>query len=88
MTTGNGIDEPNYDAVRHALARLRMDRGMTLDQLSGAADVPRSVLTDLEAGRSRGSIQTWYRLATVLEVTVGVLLDHLHDKQITTLQPY
>lgn len=70
---------PNHEAARTALAATRVERGMTLDVLSGLAGISRSVLTDIESGRSTGSVTTWFALATALELHIGELLDHLHD---------
>jgi putative transcriptional regulator len=70
---------PNHQAARTVLAAARVERGMTLDVLSGLAGIPRSVLTDIESGRSHGSITSWFALAQALELHIGELLDHLHD---------
>lgn len=77
------IDEPNFDALRLHLARLRHERGWSYDELAARSGVGRSTIVSLESGRSRrnpekpattGTLLTWYRIARAFEVDLGDLL--------------
>ena len=75
--------EPNYEALRFELARLRAARGLTYDALSGLTGLSRTVLINLEHGSTHGSLDTWHRVAHALEVPFGELLSQLcrgHDR--------
>jgi hypothetical protein len=53
--------EPNYEALRHELSRLRAQKRLTYDQLAELTDLSRTVLINLEAGHTQGSLDTWHR---------------------------
>lgn len=80
-------DEPNFDALRLQLGKLRQERGLTYDQLAERSGVSRSTLIAMETGTSRsrrplapatrGSLESWWRLARALDVPLDVLLTAL-----------
>lgn len=81
-------DEPNFDALRLHLARLRHERGWSYDELAARSGVGRSTLVSLESGKSRrnpdkpattGTLLTWYRIARAFEVNLGDLVRPLHQ---------
>ncbi|OAH11722.1 helix-turn-helix transcriptional regulator [Streptomyces jeddahensis] len=64
--------DPNLTALRVELARLRVERGWTFDELASRSGLARRTLIDLEHGRTTGSITTWHALAHAL----GVPIEH------------
>lgn len=80
-------DEPNFDALRLHLARLRHERGWSYDELAARSGIGRSTLVTLESGSSRrnpdkpattGTLLTWYRIARAFEVDLGELVRPLY----------
>jgi putative transcriptional regulator len=69
--------EPNHEALRHELSRLRAERGLTYDQFAELTGLSRTVLINLETGHTRGSLDTWHRVAHALSVPLGSLIDRL-----------
>ncbi|WP_423262455.1 helix-turn-helix transcriptional regulator [Herbiconiux sp. 11R-BC] len=87
MPIDSPVPEPNFDALRAELSRLRHDRGWSYDQLAARSGVGRATLVSMESGKprrnpnkpaSRGSIESWYRVAQAFDVTLGELLAHLY----------
>ena len=71
--------EPNWDAMRHELSRLRAEQRFTYDKLAELTGLSRTVLINLETGRTRGSLETWHRVAHALGIPFGQLLSELCD---------
>lgn len=71
--------KPNHEALRFELGRLRAQRGLTYDALAELSGLSRTVLINLEHGTTRGSLDTWHRVAHALDVSLGELLEHLCD---------
>jgi putative transcriptional regulator len=69
--------EPNHEALRHELSRLRADKRLTYDQLAELTGLSRTVLINLETGHTRGSLDTWHRVAHALGVPLSSLVDQL-----------
>ncbi|MFC4245153.1 helix-turn-helix transcriptional regulator [Gryllotalpicola reticulitermitis] len=76
-------DEPDYEALRLHLSRLRHERGWSYDDLAARTGIGRSTLVTLESGKprrnpgreaTRGSLDTWFRLARAFEMDLGELL--------------
>lgn len=87
MNSAYGRDplaEPNFEALRLRLSSLRHERGLTYDELAAATGITRSTLVALETGsrrsdrpdrpNTRGSLESWWRIARALEVDLGELL--------------
>lgn len=64
---------PRRFAMR--LRQIRKQRGMTQEALAKASGVSRGYLSRLEMGRHDPPLSRLRRLAKVLEVTVGDLVD-------------
>ncbi|MFI0910509.1 helix-turn-helix transcriptional regulator [Streptomyces abikoensis] len=71
--------DPNLDALRLELSRLRADRGWTYDELAARSGLSRRTLIELEQGRTVGSLATWHALAHALESPIDRLLGMLCD---------
>lgn len=69
--------KPSHEALRHELSRLRAERRLTYDRLAELTGLSRTVLINLETGKTRGSLETWHRVAHALGVPLGVLADKL-----------
>lgn len=69
--------DPNLNALRLELARLRAEQGLTYDQLADRSGLARRTLIEIEQGRTIGSLQTWHALAHALDVPVDRLLGTL-----------
>ncbi|MBS1674578.1 MAG: helix-turn-helix transcriptional regulator [Actinobacteria bacterium] len=57
---------------------MRRTRRWTLDQLAERSGVGRRSLVQLEAGNSRGSIDTWFKLSEAFDVELNDLLSALY----------
>lgn len=69
--------EPNHEALRHELSRLRAEKRLTYDRLAELTGLSRTVLINLETGKTRGSLDTWHRVAHALGVPLSTLVDQL-----------
>ncbi|UWE11944.1 helix-turn-helix transcriptional regulator [Actinacidiphila bryophytorum] len=65
--------DPNLQALRMELARLRSERGWTYDELARRSGLSRRTLIEIEQGRTVGTLTTWHALAHAL----GAPLDEL-----------
>jgi XRE family transcriptional regulator, regulator of sulfur utilization len=59
------------------IRELRLERGMTLDQLSRSAGISASHLSRLERGQAEPSFTVAAALASQLEVSLTELLDYV-----------
>ena len=65
---------PQPPRVGTALAALRQQRGLTLDELSRLAGVSKSMLSQIESGQANPTVAVVWRLSTALGVALGDLL--------------
>lgn len=78
---------PDFEALRHRLSTLRAERGWTYDRLAEESGVSRATLVTIETGAtrnrrpnspsSRGSLESWWRIARAFDVPLSELLDAL-----------
>ncbi len=87
--------EPDSDALRVHLGRLRHARGWSLDELAARSGIGRCTLATLESGHPRcnpdgaapgESPATWLRLTRAFEMDLGELLGQLADGDATSRQ--
>ncbi|MFE0577167.1 helix-turn-helix transcriptional regulator [Streptomyces sp. NPDC058874] len=71
--------DPNLDALRIQLARMRDERGWTFDELAHRSGLARRTLIDLEHGRTTGKITTWHALAHAFGLPIDQMLEPLCD---------
>ncbi|MGP3927226.1 helix-turn-helix transcriptional regulator [Streptomyces sp. 8N616] len=69
--------DPNLDALRLELARLRAERGWTYDQLAERSGLARRTLIEIEQGRTIGTLKTWHALAHALNTPLDELFSAL-----------
>jgi transcriptional regulator with XRE-family HTH domain len=65
---------PTPPRVGDALAALRRQRGLSLDELSRQAGVSKSMLSQIERGQANPTVAVVWRLAGALGVAIGDLL--------------
>ena len=78
---------PDLRALGVEIARLRRDRGYSIDRLAEAAGVHRKSIIQVEAGRVAAKISTLHSIAHALGVPLADLLAPLcarHPKSIHT----
>ncbi|MFD7027445.1 helix-turn-helix transcriptional regulator [Streptomyces sp. NPDC059917] len=66
--------DPNLEALRVELSRLRAARGWSYDQLAERSGLARRTLIEIEQGRTIGSLNTWHAIAHALGTPVGEIL--------------
>jgi DNA-binding XRE family transcriptional regulator len=74
--------EPDLNALRLKLARLRAERGWSYDELAARSGLARRTLIEIEQGRTVGSLKTWHALAHALDADFDDLFGTLcqdHD---------
>ncbi|MFD8765120.1 helix-turn-helix transcriptional regulator [Streptomyces mirabilis] len=74
--------EPDLNALRLKLARLRAERGWSYDELAARSGLARRTVIEIEQGRTVGSLKTWHSLAHALDMPLDELfgaLCHGHD---------
>ncbi|MGY3206298.1 helix-turn-helix transcriptional regulator [Streptomyces sp. TE5632] len=69
--------DPDTTALRLQLARLRVERGWSFDELASRSGLARRTLIDLEHGRAAGNVATWHALAHAFDVPIDHLLGAL-----------
>lgn len=69
--------DPNFEALRLALARLRNERGWSFDELAERSGVSRRTLIEMEHGQSNGRLESWFRVAEAFGVPLGELVSVL-----------
>ncbi|MEV7737835.1 helix-turn-helix domain-containing protein [Streptomyces canus] len=58
--------DPDLDALRLELARLRAARGWSYDELAARSGLARRTVIEIEQGRTVGTLKTWHALAHAL----------------------
>lgn len=74
--------DPDLNALRLELARLRAVRGWTYDELAARSGLARRTLIEIEQGRTIGTLKTWHTLAHALDTPLDELFSTLcrgHD---------
>lgn len=85
------LDSPNFEALRLHLSRLRAERQWTYEQLAERSGVSRATLIAIETASprtrtkgspaSRGSLDTWWRIARAFDMELGDLLSALDESR-------
>ncbi|GAB3616552.1 hypothetical protein GCM10027416_11090 [Okibacterium endophyticum] len=81
---------PDLRALGVEIARLRRERGMSIDRLAEAADVHRKSIIQIEAGRVAAKISTLHGIAHALGVPLPELVAPVcarHPKAVGTPTP-
>lgn len=78
---------PDLRALGIEIARLRRERGMSIDRLAEAAEVHRKSIIQIEAGRVAAKISTLHGIAHALGVPLTELVAPVcarHPKSLNT----
>ena len=70
----NGSAEPEYASMGDRLRQARQARGMSLRGLAEVLGVSPSLISQVETGRAKPSVNTLYALANELGISLDVLL--------------
>jgi transcriptional regulator with XRE-family HTH domain len=70
----NGSTEPEYATMGDRLRRARQARGLSLRGLAELLGVSPSLISQVETGRAKPSVNTLYALANELGISLDVLL--------------
>lgn len=70
----NGSTEPEYASMGERLRRARQARGLSLRGLAEVLGVSPSLISQVENGRAKPSVNTLYALANELGISLDVLL--------------
>jgi putative transcriptional regulator len=66
--------EPNFEALRLELGRMRGARGWTYDQLAERSGVTRRTLIAMETGTTNGRLASWFRVAQAFDTELSELV--------------
>lgn len=69
---------PDFEELRFYLARLRRERHLTLEDLAERSGVGRRSLVQLESGKSKGTLLTWFKIAEGLDLEIGAVVSALY----------
>lgn len=75
LVPAEDADEAIGMALCRRVRELRKKRGWTLDELSAACGVSRSMLSEIERGRANPTLVVAYRIARAFGMTLGELVD-------------
>ena len=70
----------NRKAFGVVISRLRVEKGLTQESLSGLAGIARSHLAALESGEKNVRLDTLWRIADALEVAPNELIRHVENE--------
>ncbi len=71
----DGTDDSVSQRLCHRVAELRKARGWTLEQLSSASGVSRSMLSEIERNRANPTLGVAHRIAGAFGMTLGQLIE-------------
>lgn len=75
MTERSQLEKQQLIAFGNNLRRLRLARGLTQEQLAFLSGLNRSYYTEIETGKRNISLLNMLRLAYILDVKPGALLE-------------
>ena len=62
------------------IRRLRRERGMSQEVLSGLAALSRSHLAEIESGKDNANVETLWRIASGLDIRLSDLFRRVEDE--------
>lgn len=66
--------------VGQVIARLRREKGLTQEVLSGLADIGRTHLSAIENGQRKPTLETIYRLSCALNLTMASVVSAIEKE--------
>ena len=70
----------NYKIAGQIIGRLRTQRGMSQEVLSGLSGIARSHLAMIETGNKNANVDTLWRIAQALEMKLSDLIKLIEDE--------
>ena len=70
----------DHTVTGRVIRRLRRERGMSQEVLSGLAAVSRSHLAEIEAGKDNANVGTLWRIAGALGIRLSDLMRRVEDE--------
>ena len=70
----------DYKVTGRIIGRIRVQRGMSQEVLSGLAGVARSHLAVIENGSKNANVETLWRIAAALDMHMSELMRQVEDK--------
>ena len=64
-----------YDRIGRNVRRIRMEKGLTQEKLAEKTELSLTVIQKVETGQSGSRLETLIRIASVLGVSLDVLMD-------------
>ncbi|MFC0674516.1 helix-turn-helix transcriptional regulator [Brachybacterium hainanense] len=80
------IPVPDLHALGVEIARLRRNRGMSIDRLAEAAGVHRKTIIEIEAGRVAARVSTLHAIAHALGTPLTELVAPLCARHLKSVQ--
>ena len=74
------IMDYNYKITGQIVGRLRTQRGMSQEVLSGLSGVARSHLAMIETGSKNANVDTLWRIAQALDMKLSDLIKQIEDE--------
>lgn len=66
--------------VGEVIARLRKDKGVSQEVLSGFADIGRTHLSAIERGERKPTLETFYRICCALDIKMETVIREIEAK--------
>ena len=73
----------NKKAFGITISKLRVQKGLTQERMSGLAGIARSHLVALEQGKEIPRLDTFWRIADALEINPGELIRRIEKEGMT-----
>lgn len=74
------IMDYNYKITGQIVGRLRTQRGMSQEVLSGLSGIARSHLAMIETGNKNANVDTLWRIAQALDMKLSDLIKQIEDE--------
>ena len=70
----------DHTITGQVIRRLRLERGMSQEVLSGLAVISRSHLAEIESGKDNANVETLWRIAVGLDLRLSELMRLVEDE--------
>ena len=70
----------NHFITGRIIRKLREQRGLTQEVLSGLAAVSRSHLAEIESGRTNANVETLWRISEALDIKMSSLIRMVEEE--------
>lgn len=70
----------NPQLVGRVLARLRQEKGVTQEVLSGLSDIGRTHLSAIERGERKPTLETLYRISNALDMPMSKIVQEIEKE--------